>query len=140
MKKLLPIFLVAFSYLFLFLIFFFCYLILGLISDDNYLLLLVILFLGLITLIFIPNMIYAWLLPKLGYNEEKILFLNMVLKLCFIPFNCFLVTNLCFGFTNWLFSVNHGSWDTTWHFFNWFCFFMFNNDIDVWDKGTMASL
>ena len=87
MKKLLPIFLVAFSYLFLFLIFFFCYLILGLISDDNYLLLLVILFLGLITLIFIPNMIYAWLLPKLGYNEEKILFLNMVLKLCFIPFN-----------------------------------------------------
>ena len=36
-------------------------------------------------LIFLPNMIYAFLLPRSGCTETRLLFWNMLLKLCNIP-------------------------------------------------------
>lgn len=36
-------------------------------------------------LVLLPNMVYAFVLPKLKYGEEQLLFWNMLLKLCNIP-------------------------------------------------------
>lgn len=36
-------------------------------------------------LILLPNMVYAFILPKLKYTGEQLLFWNMLLKLCNIP-------------------------------------------------------
>lgn len=36
-------------------------------------------------IIFLPNMIYAFILPKKGYTAKQILFWDMVLKICNIP-------------------------------------------------------
>lgn len=38
--------------------------------------------------VFLPNMIYAFILPRLGYTENQLLFWNMLLKLCNIPIFC----------------------------------------------------
>lgn len=43
------------------------------------------LFIGLVCAIYLPNAVYAFLLPKLGYQSRQILFWNMLLKLMHIP-------------------------------------------------------
>lgn len=37
-------------------------------------------------LVFLPNMVYAFVLPRKGYAQRQLLFWNMLLKLCNIPF------------------------------------------------------
>lgn len=37
-------------------------------------------------LVFLPNMVYAFMLPRIGYTQRQLLFWNMLLKLCNIPF------------------------------------------------------
>lgn len=37
-------------------------------------------------LVFLPNMVYAFMLPRMGYTQRQLLFWNMFLKLCNIPF------------------------------------------------------
>ncbi len=39
-------------------------------------------------LVFLPNMVYAFILPRKGYTQRQLLFWNMLLKLCNIPFYC----------------------------------------------------
>ena len=36
-------------------------------------------------LVFLPNMVYAFVLPRMGYKAEQMLFWSMVFKLCNIP-------------------------------------------------------
>ncbi len=38
--------------------------------------------------VFLPNMIYAFILPKKGYTARQLLFWNMLLKVCNIPVYC----------------------------------------------------
>lgn len=38
--------------------------------------------------VYLPNMAYAFALPSLGYGARRLLFWNMLLKLCHIPVYC----------------------------------------------------
>lgn len=38
--------------------------------------------------VFLPNMLYAFLLPRMGYTERQLFFWNMLLKICNIPIYC----------------------------------------------------
>ena len=40
---------------------------------------------AMLLLIFLPNMIYAFILPRRGYTPQQLLFWDMLLKLCYIP-------------------------------------------------------
>lgn len=40
---------------------------------------------AMLLLIFLPNMIYAFILPRRGYTPQQLLFWDMLLKLCNIP-------------------------------------------------------
>ncbi len=42
-------------------------------------------YLGMLVFVLIPNMAYAWILEKRGYGLRKLLFWNLLLKLCYIP-------------------------------------------------------
>lgn len=42
-------------------------------------------------LIFLPNMIYAFVLPRIGYTEGQLFFWNMMLKICNIPIYCIIL-------------------------------------------------
>ena len=42
-------------------------------------------FLGMFLVILLPNMIYAFVLKRVGYGYQKLFFWNMLIKLCNIP-------------------------------------------------------
>ena len=42
-------------------------------------------YLALVVLVLLPNMVYAFVTPRLGFNGRQLLFWAMVLKLCHIP-------------------------------------------------------
>lgn len=55
----------------------------------------ILIFCGMVVIIFIPNMIYAFVIGKHGESSDVILFWDMILKLCNIPIY---IVIFCFGF------------------------------------------
>lgn len=83
MKKVPVILLLAAPYVFLFAVIIICIAEEGLTARmmemSSYL------FLGMLIVVFIPNMIYAFILPRKGWEQRQMFFWNMILKICNVP-------------------------------------------------------